>query len=857
MYSWYSLHPLLPYRSPTRLILTAVVTGYLTINLTTPSAQAQNVEAAPLFGEVSLDAGFSPDPYVVEVIPGGSLEVENLGAACTGFIEGAQPDFDLYYGAGDFPLGIFVQADVDTTLVISAPDGSWYCNDDAAYLSEANPGVLFDTPQSGLYDIWVGTYSDIDSPGQALLVITEYGAEDWASLDLGSDTSTAVADTAGGIDFGDDSGNWANDGECDDPRFEGEGMASVLVESDRYHDASDCRQLFQSGSIQLAGGAATDAAGINRGRLESGDDTLPDDSYVDYFSFDGVAGGNAVIDLRSGEFDTFLFVRSPGGEEFVNDDFESSIDRSVLSLDLAESGTYQVGVTSYNAGETGGYTLDISTDSRSAAAIDSDYSGNLAAGDSSYSTGEFFDRYEFQGRPGQRIAIDLRSDEFDTYLVFQSPNGESEANDDADGTNHSRIETELSERGTYEVQVTSYAAAETGNYLLRISELEVESVAGAGTRDATNLALGDSIAGSLQNGDRLGDQGRFEDSYSFTSSAGENIGVDLRASGFDTYLALITPSGERIENDDHEGSLERSYLELTTRESGRYRVIATSYGSGETGDYNLSIGSAGTASSSSSSIIGGSGAQVYGIFTGIADYPGTDSDLPLTDQDAVRARDALIQGAGMQPGNAVTLLNEDATLDNLRNAISRIGASAGSDDTLVIFYSGHGGRVPREDGPDSRDPDGMDETMVLYDYNLLDDELAAMLDQVDVGKVLLVMDSCFSGGFSKDIVARPGRMGLFSSEEDVLSQVALKFQAGGYLSVFFEEALTQPYADRDNDGDLTAIELSQYLHDRFRSDVKSFGTEEYVRASGPQANYQQLVVDRGGIGPYNVLFSRQ
>jgi len=51
------------------------------------------------------------------------------------------------------------------------------------------------------------------------------------------------------IDWGDDSSQWANDGECDDPRFEGPGAASILLETDRMHDATDCRQLFDQGRI--------------------------------------------------------------------------------------------------------------------------------------------------------------------------------------------------------------------------------------------------------------------------------------------------------------------------------------------------------------------------------------------------------------------------------------------------------------------------------------------------------------------------------------------------------------------------------------------------------------------------------
>ena len=52
--------------------------------------------------------------------------------------------------------------------------------------------------------------------------------------------------------FGDDKSLYAHDGECDDPRFEGPGMATTLLDEDRLHDATDCRQQYQAGRIQLA-----------------------------------------------------------------------------------------------------------------------------------------------------------------------------------------------------------------------------------------------------------------------------------------------------------------------------------------------------------------------------------------------------------------------------------------------------------------------------------------------------------------------------------------------------------------------------------------------------------------------------
>jgi hypothetical protein len=247
--------------------------------------------------------------------------------------------------------------------------------------------------------------------------------------------------------------------------------------------------------------------------------------------------------------------------------------------------------------------------------------------------------------------------------------------------------------------------------------------------------------------------------------------------------------------------------------------------------------------------------HVFGLFAGISDYPGDDADLEYTAEDAMRIRDALIDGGGMRAEDAYTFVDSDATVAHLSSAIRDIGRRMGPDDELVIFYSGHGGQVPRRDGPNATDPDGLDETLALYDGPLLDDDLRALFDQIHQGTVLLWLDSCFSGGFAKDIVSAPGRMGIFSSEEDITSNVAAKFRAGGYLSLFLDEAIAQGLADDDKDNEITAIELSQYLHERYRADVKSTRTADVVRTE-MTLGYQHLVVDRGSIGAYDVLFER-
>ena len=55
------------------------------------------------------------------------------------------------------------------------------------------------------------------------------------------------------IEFGDDRSDYARNGECDDPRFEGAGTASILLTRDRGHDGTDCRRLHEAGRIRLSG----------------------------------------------------------------------------------------------------------------------------------------------------------------------------------------------------------------------------------------------------------------------------------------------------------------------------------------------------------------------------------------------------------------------------------------------------------------------------------------------------------------------------------------------------------------------------------------------------------------------------
>lgn len=126
---------------------------------------AQNAGLRANFGSITLNSGFTPDPYRVNVVAGGSL---NAPSGCAGSISDA-PDFELTYNAGSLPLAFRTIAGSDTTLIINDPAGNWVCDDDSG--GNRNAQVVFRGPRSGVYDVWVGTFGG--GTAQAELQITE------------------------------------------------------------------------------------------------------------------------------------------------------------------------------------------------------------------------------------------------------------------------------------------------------------------------------------------------------------------------------------------------------------------------------------------------------------------------------------------------------------------------------------------------------------------------------------------------------------------------------------------------------------------------------------------------------------
>lgn len=119
--------------------------------------------------------------------------------------------------------------------------------------------------------------------------------------------------------------------------------------------------------------------------------------------------------------------------------------------------------------------------------------------------------------------------------------------------------------------------------------------------------------------------------------------------------------------------------------------------------------------------------------------------------------DALAKRQGF--ATRTKLLTQAATADAVIAAIRQAATKLASGDLFLITYSGHGGQVPDTNHDEDALPTGgqeerMDETWVLYDRQLVDDELYALWSEFRSGvRIVVLSDCCHSGTVSRGIGA--------------------------------------------------------------------------------------------------------
>lgn len=232
--------------------------------------------------------------------------------------------------------------------------------------------------------------------------------------------------------------------------------------------------------------------------------------------------------------------------------------------------------------------------------VDKDATGALSASDYRLPNDAYVDVWEIEGRAGDHVTIDLRSDDFDAYLYGVGPGLPSTIqDDDSGGRCDARIELRFLEDGEYRVAATTLGSNTVGVYTIRASTRAepampipcggVDPAALAAITVQAEIEVGTTIEASLGAGDEKLPDGESARAWEIRAEAGETLIIRLTSDDFDSYLYVIGPGLEGPLEDDDSGGDLHSEIVFTVPETGVYRIVASSLSAGGAGAFQLSV----------------------------------------------------------------------------------------------------------------------------------------------------------------------------------------------------------------------------------------------------------------------------
>lgn len=429
------------------------------------------------------------------------------------------------------------------------------------------------------------------------------------------------------------------------------------------------------------------------GRLTSGDAEDEDGNAFDAYAFRAGAGEWVAILLESDDFDPVVRIGRMVGGSFVqlaqNDDGAGKGLNAYLVFTAPQASEYVIQAASVGSGAEGGYRLSLEQGPPAPAAqpitIGEEVEGRLSADSAQSDSGGPADLYRFTGRAGERVAVSLNADNFDSYLeLFDANHNSLATDDDGGGELNARLTYTLPDDGDYLVEARAFSDGE-GAYTLKVEEV-------APPPPPTAVTFGQTVQGELKEGAAVDDEGRLYDGYVFSGVEGQRIQAIMRSGDFDALLQ-IGEAGDAFEalasDDDGLGQGTDARLTFTLPETGDYVVRASPYGRDGKGLYSLELVDRGPEPSPGSILVGatarGSLTESDALtdegvsFDAYSFKAKADEKLRFTMISA--AFDAMVEVGEEKDGDFRSLAEDD---DSLSDTHARLNWTAPRDGTYVV-----------------------------------------------------------------------------------------------------------------------------------------------------------------------------
>lgn len=187
--------------------------------------------------------------------------------------------------------------------------------------------------------------------------------------------------------------------------------------------------------------------------------------------------------------------------------------------------------------------------------------------------------------------------------------------------------------------------------------------------------------------------------------------------------------------------------------------------------------------------------QLFMVPVGISTYKVNPLVSPHKDAQDMAQLFKAQEGKLFSSVQANPLINEQATVANIYNALNWVKARATADSYTIVSLAGHG---------TNRNATGEFEFMA-YDGKVRWSDLRAALKDVR-GRVILILDSCHSGALESN-----GNVIVLSSS--LAHQTSGETNQNGYFTQSLLEGLNGK-ADTNNDGTITLAEVYAYVSNR-------------------------------------------
>ena len=190
-------------------------------------------------------------------------------------------------------------------------------------------------------------------------------------------------------------------------------------------------------------------------------------------------------------------------------------------------------------------------------------------------------------------------------------------------------------------------------------------------------------------------------------------------------------------------------------------------------------------------------AKNYVVCVGIADYPGTNSDLHLSATDAMTMKELYEKNGDAE---IVVYTNEQAKVSIIQNTANELFSKASAADAITFFFSGHG--VPG--------------CFICYDGVLKYKELTSIMSKSLANTKMVFADACFAGkARQEDSVDDGGNKAdnvlFFLSSRSNETSAERKFGWKNSLFTGYLERGLRGGADNNKDRTITARELFLFV----------------------------------------------